>query len=304
MATADANTIPQLDLFEFLEAGATGACKRLTKLCDGPGELNRELKRKFHAAVADVEFVTIEALAETAGAFVFKDGRLAIAEEPISHLLTVILNDLEARFDDGRVSVEKHEIPKMLERVVVEYMLHEVRHRTQGLAEFSDVQALKAIAGASVMAEYDTFADRDAALAMAALYAEDESRSAFLRSFREALFFSTTYFFQVFPIPANRPDKIARAMAILFMAARLAKRDLVEPVAEVDGRRLDMPLHVSLSTSQKKLAIHRGEPSKELLGVANDWDGVGELMTQICGGDFDSALETSIRIMDNFDLVK
>jgi hypothetical protein len=92
-------------------------------------------------------------------------------------------------------------------------------------------------------------------------------------------------------------------MAILFMAARLTKRDLSHTVIEKEGFPLDAALYVTLSSPNKRLAIHRGEPSRELLGVANDEDGVGELMSQICDGDFDAALETSIRIIEGLDLM-
>lgn len=302
MATIGINTNTQLDLFELLQDSALEACSNLAKICDGGEPIHRELRQKFLAAVADIETVTIEALATTAGAFVIKDGHLKVAEAPVSRLLTVIVSDIETRIDQDKPAIDGEEIPKLLERVFIQYVLHELRHRTQGLCEYSEVQMLKNLAGPAAIAEYDTFADRDAAMAVAVMYAEDGSRAAFLRSFREALLFSTDYFFQTFPIPADRPDKIARVMSILFMAARLAKRDLSGKLVEDGARPLDAALFVSLSTPKKQLAIHRGEPSRELLGVANDEDGVGQLMEQICDGDFESALETSIRIIKRLDL--
>lgn len=291
MATTGTKTLGQLDLFDLLQDRATRACKRLTAICEGNEPLHKELSAKFLAAVADVELVTIEALAGSAGAFIFDNGHLKIAEAPVSKLLAIVLNEVERELDEGKASIGETDIPLLLERVFVEYVLHEVRHRTQGLAEFEDVQALKSVAGPAAMSEYDTLADRDAAMALATLYAEDDSRGAYLSAFRDALFFSSKFFFQIFPIPASRPDKVARAMAILFMAARLAKRDLSHTVIERPDRPLDAPLHVSLSSSQKRLAIHLGEPSKRLLGIANDEDGVGDLISQICDGDYDAALE-------------
>jgi hypothetical protein len=303
MATADVQTNLQLDLFDLLQTGAAGACSRLAAYCRADGPHSCELKGKFYGAVADVERVTIEALAKASGAFVVQDGHLRIAEAPIPRLLNVVVRDLNKRLAEGDPSLEQDEVPRILERVFVQYVLHEVRHRTQGLANLSDVQTLRAIAGAGAMLDYDVQADRDAALASAALYASDESRAAFLAAFREALFFSTQYFFEVFPIPAERPDKIARAMAILFMAARLAKRDLGQPTVEDDSLPLDATLYVSLSAPTKSMAIHRGEPTRELLGFANDADGVGTLMEQICNGDMGGALSTSIKIADKLQLI-
>ena len=302
MATTDTEATAQLDLFDYLQTCAVDACSELTSYCHTDGSHSVELSEKFLRAVADVERVTIESLAESVGAFSVEGGTLRIAEGPVAKLLAAVVSKYEQSLLDNASSVEADELPVLLERVFIEYVFHEVRHRTQGLGLHGDVQALKSIAGKAAMTEYDVLADRDAALASAAIYADDESRAAFLKAFREALFFSTSYFFDVFPIPAERPDKIARAMAVLFMAARVAQRDFSTEVIEDQSLPLDATLYVSLSAPTRSLAIHRGEPSRQLLGIANDQDGVADLMDQICSGNMEAALETSISIASKLKL--
>lgn len=294
----------QLDLFSFLECGAADACKKLATAVTGSAAIPAEVRNKFYKAVVDVEAVTIRTLASTNGAFVIEGSTMLVSEEPVAKLLTVILNEVAQDLEGNEPSLSESEIPLLLEKVFIQYVFHELRHRSQGLAGLANVRILRDVAGPHVMSEYDVMADRDAALAVASIYAEDETRASFLRAFREALFFSTKYFFQVFPIPQDRPDKIARAMAILFMAARLAKKDLLGSVEENEDRPLDASLYVTLSTQNKKLAIHRGEPSRELLGFADNDDGVGDLIDQICDGNFGSAMETSIKILDLLDLIE
>ncbi len=295
----------QLDLLDLLETRGLAACKKLNAICSDPHFAHIELRRKFLGAIRDIERVTIERLARARGAFEVHDGVLRISETPIAHLLTVIVNDIEHQIDSGAVAIDAVDVPDLLERVFAQYIFHELRHRTQGLTQHSDVQALKALGAADLVADYDVLADRDAACAVATVYAKDGTRNAYLSTFKEALFFSTNYFFQVFPIPSSRPDKIARAMSVLFMAARLAVRDLNDndTVEENSEFPLDAPLKVTISTKDKMLAVHLGEPSPRLLGFANDDDGVGDLMDQITHGQFNEAIETSTRIMGRMKLL-
>lgn len=286
-------------LLEHLERRAEATCRKIVALCSNSGPVAAELQDKFHAAVADIERVSIEALERTEGAFVVEDGVLRIAAAPVSRLLQVVLDDLRSR--SGLAS---EEFPEFLERVFMDYVLHELRHRTQGVGEYSTIQQLKSLAGRVTVAEVDLFADRDAAFAYAAIFASGPGRAEFLESFREALFLSSAYFYKVFPVSAARPDKIARAIGVLLMAARLAGMDPLADVKENPKLPLDTPLYVKLATSHKELAIFQGEPSVRLLGVANDTDGVGALVSDVKQGRFDAALTRAIRIAKKLNLLR
>lgn len=293
-----------VSLLARLESRAAATCAKILDLCLGSDAIAAELQDKFHEAVSDVKRVRITALDERRGAF-FVDGDLLILnEEPIAKLLAYVLADVEGRAERHSECMLPDEVPELLERVFVDYILHELRHRTQGLGDHGTVDALKAVAGAKSMADMDVFADRDAAFASASINAEGGSREEFLSSFREALFYSSAYFFKVFPPTPDRPDKLERAIAVLLMAARLAAQDLERPVKESADFPLDAPIVVSLSTPQNQLAIFKAEPSKRLLGVANDADGVGDLVADIKLGDFDSALERSVGLMGKLNLLR
>jgi len=154
------------------------------------------------------------------------------------------------------------------------------------------------------MAELDVLADRDAAWAYASVRVGwGNNRVEFLESFREALFLSSAYFFRVFPVTPTRHDKIERAIGVLLMAARLANRQFNSALAERPDLPLDAPLSAVLSSKRNSLAIYKGEPSKRLLGVANDADGVVELVADVTNGQFDSALRRSVDLMDRLNLL-
>ncbi|MBW6527195.1 hypothetical protein KZ813_10120 [Sphingomonas sp. RHCKR7] len=287
----------QIDLLGRLEDGAAKACAKLTSYTCGDGAHAAELNGKFYDAVASVGSVTIKSLAASAGAFMLNGGVLAIDEEPVSRILSAVVEVVRREFDERGEVLDVSELPALLERVFVTYLFHEIRHTSQGLSLHGNVKELKSIAGPSVMAEYDALADRDAALAFSAIYAESDTRESLLATLREALFYSTQFFFRAFPVPENRPDKIARAMAVLFMAARLVDEKSSGIPEENSEFPLDSPLYVTLSACRRKLAIHRGEPFKTLIGFANDEEGVSALSSHICKGEMVAALALATEIM-------
>ena len=292
-------------LIARLETRAAATCAKLVDLCGGSDAIAAELQKKYLAAVADVEHVTIETLATDHGAFLVDEGRLRISEEPIARLLIFALEDIRGRATDDPAERYPDEIPELLERVFVDYILHELRHRTQGIGDYNIVQQLGNAGGKDVIAEFDVVADRDAAFTYAAIHAEGDGRNEFLASFKEALFLSCAYFFPVFRPSIDRPDKIARAIAVLLMAARLSDKALNDPIVEGDALPLDAPLFATLSLGENQLAIYKAEPSKRLLAVATDraGDGVSDLVAKVCDGDFDSALEKSVALMGRLRLL-
>lgn len=287
-----------------LERRANETCERLHQLCKGSDALAMELAEKFLAAVADVERITIESIAQGSGAFLVENGTVRFDEEPVAKLLEFVIKDVAGQSEGGH-TLAPEEIPDLLEKVFVTYVLHELRHRTQGVQKYSAVRELKNIAGQGAMAEFDVLADRDAVYAFAAVENSSGSRIDFLSAFREGLFLSTAYFFRVFKPTPDRPDKLARVIGVLLMAARLSGRDLSEPVVERDDLRLDAPLMVKLSTGRNQLAIYKAEPSKRLLAVAKDeaGDNVSGLVADVEQGCFDAALTKSVALMGRLRLL-
>ena len=303
MNTADLKI--DVSLTTRLEKRAAATCAKLVDLCKGSNAIATELRAKFLAAISDVEHVTIEALAAEHGAFLVDEGWLRVSEEPVAKLLMLVLEDIRGRAADDPDGRYPDEIPELLERVFVDYVLHELRHRTQGIGDYDTVQRLKEVGGARAVAELDVFADRDAAFAYATLHATGDSRVEFLASFQEALFLSSAYFFRVFRPSADRPDQLARAIAVLLMAARLSSKELTDPIVECDDLPLDAPLFVTLSLGKNQLAIYKAEPNKKLLAVAKDsgGDGVSEIVADVGAGDFESALEKSVTLMGRLNLL-
>ena len=300
--TATGTTV-DVSITARLEAKAEATCAKIADLCTGENSIATELQDKFHAAIADVKRVRLTEIENRHGAFYVEGNTLLLSEEPVARLLQCVLADIQGRSDQVQQQLLPEEVPELLERVFVGYVLHELRHRTQGLTQHSTVQQLKDIAGPSAMAAMDVCADRDAAFGLACTEAKNGTREEFLANFREALFYSSAYFFKVFPPTPDRPDKLERAIAVLLMAARLAVLDLDKPTPERADFPLDAPIVVSLSASQDQLAIFRVEPSKSLLAVSHNIDDVADLVADVKLGDFDSALERSVTIMDKLGLL-
>lgn len=290
-------------LGERLGAAALRTFRTLVTLGASDEDQAAEMQDKFHSAVSDIVEVRIQSIPTSAGTFYVDNGVLYVSEGPVAQIFYTVTEEYQKRIAANDAVIESGELPKLLEMVFVDFLLHEVRHRTQGIEDYDVVQRLKAAAGRSAMAEIDTYADRDAAWAYASAEAGWTSRKAFLEKFREALFLSGDYYFKVFPIAGDRHDKIERVAAVLLMAARLAPLNLSNELIERPDLPLDAALSVALSSKRNALAIYRAEPSKRLLGVANDADGVVELVADIRAGRFDTALEKSVGLMSRLKLL-
>jgi hypothetical protein len=287
-----------------LKGGALRTFSTLIALSRSDKPQATELQDKFYEAVCDITDVRIEQFPENRGSFYVHDGILHVNEGPVAQILSTATSEFEKRSAANDLDLAASELPKLLEKIFIDFLLHEIRHCTQGVESFDVVQRLKAAAGRSAMAEIDAYADRDAAWAYASAEAGWNDRKAFLEKFREALFLSGDYYFKVFPIISTRHDKIERAISVLLMAARLARVDLSTDVLERSNLPLDAALSVTLSSERNALAIYRNEPSRRLLGVANDTDGVTGLVNDINAGRFDAALGKSVSLMNRLDLLR
>lgn len=302
--TSDSSVIESESLVERIKGAAMRTFRTLVALGRADAPQAAEMQDKFYPAVCDLIEVRIEAIPERHGSFYVADGILFVSEQSVSHLLYAVTDEYKKRFRQDETALRPDELPALLEKVFVDFLLHEVRHRTQGVEDFDVVQRLKAAAGRSAMAEIDVYADRDAAWAYASAEVGWDDRARFLEKFREALFLSGDYYFKEFPIISQRHDKIERAISVLLMAARLALVDFSRGFNERADLPLDAGLFVSLSAQRNALAIYRGEPSKRLLGVANDVDDVNLLVRDIASGQFDSALTRSVSLMRHLKLLE
>ncbi len=305
MTTAGTTDVQATDSLESrLTARALSTFERLAELGRADDARACELFDKFQPAISDIDQVRIAPLSDDEGSFVVRDRILYINEDPVARLLHAVTTEFERRSAANDSIPDPAELPTLLESVFTDFLLHELRHRTQGVETYDTVQRLKAVGGNSAMAELDVLADRDAAWAYAAINVGWGNRSEFLASFREALFLSSAYFFKIFPIPSGRHDKIERAIGVLLMAARLANLQFANTVVERSELPLDAPISIVLSSTRNSLAIYKGEPSKKLLGVANDADGVVQLVVDVGNGNFDSALVRSVKMMSRLNLLR
>lgn len=268
---------------------ARNACRDLTQLCHERGEQGSELRSKFLGAVGDIESVAIAPLPTSCGSFEVRDGQLIVADEPVGRLVEYVrASVIEAE------ALPAGSVNETLEGVFVGFVLHELRHRTQGVEQFGTVADARLAGGNAAIAELDLLADRDAAFAAAALK-RGKSRQEFLLEFRAALYLSMHFYFRVFPPHGERTDKIARALGVLLMTARLTGIDDLPNPLEDPALRLDIPLVAQLSVENMRLAVYRGEPHRQLLAVANDeHDELSRAVVSIRAGDFDQALSWCI----------
>lgn len=244
------------------------------------------------------------------GAFAFdsETGVFTINLDPLLALFGEVLDDIRSTDAAGGHVLDRDEIHPLLRRVFRLYLLHELRHLGQGLADHASVQALKKIAGEGYLAELDLYADRDAAAAYAALqvYGNSGGRAAYLEHFREALFYSGQYSFRVFRFTMERPPKMARAVGLALMAARLARVDLQDAdLSNIeDASPLDAVISVKLTRDYDSLAVTINDPDARLIDICCDVpDGkLRELAFRVDRGDFLGALDIASVLLNRMSL--
>jgi hypothetical protein len=286
--------VKQLDLSRFGHC-AVSCFDKIRVLARRDDAAAAELQDKFLPAIHDIEEVVVDQIEPCFGAFKVEGSRLTIAVDPIIRLLAFVAKDLATA-----PPLQQDEILRLYDKVFLVYLLHETRHRTQGVGLYPDVQALKKIAGSASMSEIDVLADRDAAFAYGLVQADGRGRRDYLVAFQEAIWFSITYYFKAFPFANDRVDKLARVCAIYIMAARLAVADLGNKLESSDFP-LDAPIQVKLSGC-KGVAIFRAEPSLKLLAADNDADLIPRLLAAARAGQVEEALMYASRTVLRFRL--
>lgn len=272
---------------EQLSRAVLDTCRSVLNLVLNDNGVAADLGERFEPALSDLIAVEIAPLHEAFGAFRMKDGRLTLNESDAAELISYVLADLKEQIAQGVSNIGPTEIRETLEDTLALFALHELRHRTQGVADFATVQLLKKITGRNQMAKFDIQADRDAAVALAAARAGGIGNDEFLSIYQKALYYSVEYFFKIYPANAERPDKVCRVAALLFMVARL---ELYRAIGRLEVASPTTALCVRIGDDRRSIAVFEGDPRNRLLRVASDSCEVANMVSDIEHGRLQNAL--------------
>jgi hypothetical protein len=264
-----------------------------------------EIDAAFGRTLRTIEHFVIAP--DTSGAFrLDRPSRtMFINSVPLCMLMGQVLKDVK----DSQQVLAGPEIPRLLCQVFRVYLLHEIRHIPQGLADIETVRSVKRIAGEEFMSDLDLFADRDAAAAYAALEADKISgnRADYLASFREALFFSGQYSFPVFRFSSSRPPKMARAVGLTLMASRLSLLDLSTKSIERAEKAapLDSCLIVKMADDYSAIVLASGAANSQTITVNAEVadNRLKRLVDHIENARFLDALDTASVVLRGLNVV-
>lgn len=259
-----------------------------------------DLDGKFRPALDDIVKVEIRDLPEESGAFTVSDGVMSLNEADVARLFSYAITDMKSQLINSGNQIDAEEIRQTLEDALCLFSLHELRHRTQGVGNYSVVQLLKKIDGREHISKFDIQADRDAALALAATKAHSSDCDDFLEAYQNALYYSVKYFFKIYPANRGRLDKTCRVAALLLMLARLQIYR-----AGVQNKEIDptSALHVKISADRTSIAVFENEPFERLLIASNDLVGLPDFVELIETGEIDKAYGESVRLAVRLGLV-
>jgi len=223
----------------------------------------------------------------------------------VRSLLDAIMRDV----DTATERLAPGEIGRLARLAIELLILHEVRHLSQGVGDYGDVQKLKAISE-MLVGEFDLLADRDAAQAYALLRTLEEGTAKpvdYVRFFAEAIFFMGQYCFPAFKAPLNKPSKVARALGLTLMVARIARADVTETIdADHAGRLpLDTALVPEIAPDWTKLTIFAYNPDLQLVSVAVEVDilSLYGICERLDDGNFDELVEDVVRFIRTVPLI-
>lgn len=220
-------------------------------------------------------------------------------------ILNAIISDLKQTDD----KLHPLEVGRLVRLAIELFLLHEVRHFSQGVANYADVQRLKN-QSEMLVGEFDLHADRDAAHGYALLRAVEESASdveSYLSYFSEALFFMGQFCFPAFKTPLVKLHKVFRALGITLMLGRyvLAERENQVLKVHFGHLPLDAVLMPEISADWSKLTIFAYTPDLELVTI--DYQIAPEIIRSICArldsGNFGLVLEDVIRLLRRIQII-
>lgn len=241
----------------------------------------------------------------TGAAYVLDEaGVMTVNVSHIVGMLARIADDVEA---DALVSPAERrlaptEFGRLMRLAVEVFLLHEIRHISQGISEYGTVQKLKAASAKPIIGTLDLIADRDAAYAYALLQsieARDISVKVYLQHFAEALFFGLTYGFPAFKV--DQPHKTARALGIAMMLARVVA---AQRAGTLEAQQESMlPLHTTLiphiDPTETAIAVLATTPDLRLVTIEAELDRatVQHLCARLDSGESMPVLEETMQLM-------
>jgi hypothetical protein len=230
---------------------------------------------------------------------VLAGGTMTVNVGHVRNLLEAIIHDV----DTAEARLEPSDLGRLVRLAIELFILHEVRHHSQGVSDYADVQKLKTISE-MLVGQFDLFADRDAAHAYALLRAVEERAAKpadYVRYFSEALFFMGQFCFPAFKAPLVKPHKVARALGISLMLARiaLAEKEGTTAVLQAGRLPLDTTLMPEIAADWSKLTIFAYNPDLQLIAVAIDIDSavLRDICERLDDGNFDHLLPDVIRLL-------
>lgn len=124
----------------------------------------------------------------------------------------------------GRRKMDRDTRRDVQRRCIELYVAHELRHLTQGIPYFADVQHLKFNAGSVLLGELDLIADVEAAKVLSIIQICREDRldwHSYIKRLRDHLFIAGDVALKAFGAPLAKPHKVYRALGIAALTARL-----------------------------------------------------------------------------------
>lgn len=233
-------------------------------------------------------------------AFSLNAGVMRLNAEPLARVFTLIAEDLGID-QDQKSALRPSDYLLYAEAAVALFVLHELRHIDQGLSEFKDVQTLKGMGLAPLIAELDLAADRDAIMAFSLIYADRISDGDYYDAFKIGLSFSPWYFFRAFSFdPKIKPEKALRAASIILMLARSL---ISEKYNCVPSTPLDSMLSICLPVTTELASgfvILADQPSRHIYKICDKtWsDGLADILVSIENIDMPRAIGIAMNLVD------
>lgn len=211
--------------------------------------------------------------------------------------------DLDAMARAGKPSPDKGLVLRLAMHLLI---LHELRHSSQGVGDYADVQRLKRFDdGASVIGELDLLADCDAARAYAVLRMIEDGEAdvrAYLTNLATALLFMGDYCFPAFKMPMSKPPKMRRALGLTLMLARISRAMEDDSLLTIHAGPvpLDTPLmpKVDLEAGQIAIFAYRNYLTLAAMGIV-DPEKLEILCRTLDDGNFDAVVTRAVALLSD-----
>lgn len=251
--------------------------------------------QRFAAALETVRRVDIAELDDRA--FTLESGTLILNAVPLWRTFAIVSEDVSA----VNLDLDPTEIIPLCKMILAIFLLHELRHIDQRMDRYEDVQALKQLGFAPLIAELDLLADRDALIAFSALFAGDFEGGE-EEAFQTGLAFSPRYFFKAFDFdPQSKPHKTLRAVSLILMLARnfCSHDSTIEPDVPVTAALSFYGLEALNELDERGFVIIAEQPSRCIYQIADEqWSkALAQIIAAIEAKNYELALANAMAIV-------